>query len=127
MFTKIRRYKYLIVFCVVVAMICTYYTIDPSTTKWSPKCIVYLTTGYKCPSCGVQRQFHHLLHGDFVAAVRQNIFIPFILLSLTLLEIYNIIRQHSHKKIIKICSRQYGLFYLCAYISWGIIRNLFNL
>lgn len=49
-----------------------------------PKCGFFVLTGYKCPGCGIQRALHHLLHGDFFGAFKQNalafLSVPYILL-----------------------------------------------
>ena len=45
---------------------------NPEEYRFFPKCPVYLLTGYKCPGCGSQRAFYHLLHGDIATAFKYN-------------------------------------------------------
>jgi hypothetical protein len=45
---------------------------DPAAHGFYPFCVFYRTTGLLCPGCGSLRAFHHLLHGEWVEAVRYN-------------------------------------------------------
>ncbi|MBI9041428.1 DUF2752 domain-containing protein [Lutibacter sp.] len=50
-----------------------YYTINPSTVNYLPKCPLYITTGLYCPGCGSQRATHHLLNFNFIEVAKQNV------------------------------------------------------
>lgn len=75
-----------IIFVLFVVGVVVFYTVfDPENSSVSfPKCGFYVLTGYKCPGCGTQRALHHLLHGDFIEAFKQNalafISVPYIIL-----------------------------------------------
>ncbi|WP_437920562.1 DUF2752 domain-containing protein [Sphingobacterium sp. LRF_L2] len=77
------------------AFIYVYYTYDPSSHGWFPKCPVKGLTGLDCPGCGSQRAIHALLHGDFMQAFHYNAlvipFIPYIVLGF----LYRSIRNPS--------------------------------
>jgi hypothetical protein len=45
---------------------------DPSASTFYPRCVFKLATGLDCPGCGSTRALYHLLHGDFVTALRFN-------------------------------------------------------
>ncbi len=56
-------------------------------TEKAIPCIFFLTTGFKCPGCGVSRMFISMLKFDFVSAFHYNpvIFILFFAWNLTAL------------------------------------------
>lgn len=41
-----------------------YFLFNPEDSPFFPKCILYATTGIKCPGCGSQRAMHFLFHGE---------------------------------------------------------------
>ena len=45
---------------------------DPNTSAWFPRCILFVTTGLKCPGCGTQRAVHSLCNGDVLQALHHN-------------------------------------------------------
>jgi len=47
---------------------------DPSESRFLPRCVFHSLTGLYCPGCGTTRAFHALVHGDFAAALRDNLF-----------------------------------------------------
>lgn len=50
---------------------------DPSAAgSRFPACVVRTWTGLWCPGCGLTRAGHELLHGDIVAALGYNLFVP---------------------------------------------------
>ena len=55
---------------------------DPAAHGIYPFCVFYRTTGLLCPGCGSLRCLHHLLHGEWVDAVRYN---PLLVASIPLL------------------------------------------
>ena len=52
-----------------------YFFVNPEYSELMPKCVVKQLTGYDCPSCGAQRAFHAVLHGDFIKALSYNPFL----------------------------------------------------
>ncbi len=65
-----KRTIYVILAGIVIAA--GLFLIDPSHQVLAPKCPVWLATGLKCPGCGSQRMFHHLLHGRLGQSFTQN-------------------------------------------------------
>lgn len=53
------------------------YLVDPHDGSAAmPACPTRLVTGMDCPACGGLRAAHDLLHGDPVAALGHNLFLP---------------------------------------------------
>jgi hypothetical protein len=46
---------------------------DPAKSSFYPTCLFHKYTGWNCPGCGSTRAMHALLHGQFGAALRDNI------------------------------------------------------
>ena len=55
---------------------------DPATARGYVPCVFHRVTGLLCPGCGGQRAMHLLLHGEFAAALRSNVFAVAVLLPL---------------------------------------------
>jgi hypothetical protein len=47
-------------------------TVDPNQPGHYPVCPLYRLTGLYCPGCGGLRSAHAFVHGDFLAALRDN-------------------------------------------------------
>ena len=47
-------------------------TVDPNQPGHYPVCPLYRFTGLYCPGCGGLRGAHAFIHGDFLAALRDN-------------------------------------------------------
>lgn len=123
-----KKYKYLtyaIMATILVAVIVyMYYQYDPSYSSLAPKCIVRQLTGYDCPSCGVQRAIHSLLHLDVERAFWLNPFIfvvaPYIvLLILTTLckgKVFCRMRRYVQRRVVVYS-------YIALYFIWWVVRN----
>lgn len=123
-----KKYKYLtyaIMATILVAVIVyMYYQYDPSYSSLAPKCIVRQLTGYDCPSCGIQRAIHSLLHLDVERAFWLNPFVfvvaPYIvLLILTTLckgKVFCRMRRYVQHRVV-IYS------YIALYFIWWVVRN----
>lgn len=123
-----KKYKYLtyaIMATILVAVIVyMYYQYDPSYSSLAPKCIVRQLTGYDCPSCGVQRAIHSLLHLDVERAFWLNPFVfvvaPYIvLLILTTLckgEVFCRMRRYVQHRVVVYS-------YIALYFIWWVVRN----
>ncbi|MEV7977768.1 DUF2752 domain-containing protein [Streptomyces sp. NPDC086519] len=46
--------------------------VDPNQPGHYPVCPLYRLTGLYCPGCGGLRSAHAFIHGDFLAALRDN-------------------------------------------------------
>jgi len=45
---------------------------NPSTHGFYPVCLFHAVTGLNCPGCGMTRALYALLHGNFLAALKDN-------------------------------------------------------
>lgn len=109
----------------IVSAIILYYNVTPEKSEAMPKCTVRQLTGYDCPSCGAQRAFHAVLHGDFSKAIAYN---PFFLLSIPylLLVLYaSILKNKSAKGIKRITHHRYTIYtYIVLFVAWWVVRNI---
>lgn len=127
---KTRSIIIIIATAILAIAVAIYYCVDPENEALAPKCIMFVLTGYQCPSCGIQRFIHHLLHGEFLTAIRYNylliIFLPYVLLSIfsELLFYTNKYRQFARGIMHKIYSAKVLKAYLFIYFSWWILRNI---
>lgn len=48
------------------------FSFNPADGGFFPRCAFHTLSGLNCPGCGGQRALHHLLHGNFAAALRSN-------------------------------------------------------
>ena len=84
-----------------------------------------MLTGYDCPSCGVQRAIHAVLHGDFAKAISYN---PFFVISVPyfLLVLYSTVFKNSFAvKLRGIVCHRYALYgYIVLFFLWWILRNV---
>ena len=55
------------------------FLLDPSTTRFFPRCPFFALTGLKCPGCGTARALHVALHGHFAEALGFNVALPALL------------------------------------------------
>ncbi len=72
------------VLLVLAVLAVIYYRYNPAEYRFFPKCPFHSLTGLNCPGCGSQRAIYSLLHGDFFAAINDNVLlvisIPFLLI-----------------------------------------------
>ena len=98
------------------------YLNDPINSDYTPKCWFKAFTGLSCPGCGFQRCVHAMFHGDFLCAIKFNLFlaigIPIVFVSAAM----ETVRQNKSSLIN--CRAAY--IYLFLYFSWFIVRNVFN-
>jgi hypothetical protein len=48
--------------------------VNPSESRWLPRCAFHSLTGLNCPGCGATRALFHLVHGRILTALRCNAF-----------------------------------------------------
>lgn len=112
----------------IMALLCVYFWFDPvSDGLFFPKCPVYFLTGLYCPSCGSQRAFHALLHGEFLAALRYNYFLVFGVPFFALLIISGIFKSKFARIYDFLFSMKGATIYLTVYLAWFVLRNWLNL
>lgn len=103
-----------------------YFFIDPSESRFLPRCLFHELTGWKCPGCGSQRMLHALLHGNLTEAWRQNAMllcaIP-MLIPMTWLEL----RRKDHPRLYtRLHSTLIIAAIAAAMLLWWLLRNIFN-
>ena len=123
------NYKKVIIIIVVGVLIALatilYFFVNPEASVLMPKCPMKMLTGYDCPSCGVQRAIHAVLHGDFAKAISYN---PFFVISVPyfLLVLYSTVFKNSFAvKLRGIVCHRYALYgYIVLFFLWWILRNI---
>lgn len=108
-----------------VTLIIIYGTFNPES-KFFPKCIFYVVTGWKCPGCGTQRAIHSLLIGDFSAALGYNAMMIFFLPVIAILWVAALVRLRYPRFYNAVNSRPIILATLFIVVGWGILRNIFD-
>lgn len=110
----------------VVGGIVIYTFFDPAQYVWMPKCPFHLLTGWNCPSCGMQRAIHALLHGHFIQAVSYNYFlvacVPYVV-ALLMAEVLKWL-QRGNEFIRAVQHPVIARVYIIMFFLWWIIRNL---
>lgn len=113
-----------VVLLIVVAVF--YFSINPATSKYLPRCVFLVITGYKCPGCGSQRVIHSLLHGNFIDALRYN---AFFVAAIPVIALY-VINDYTRlipKKVGEVITHHYAIAALGAIvILWWVLRNVFG-
>jgi len=97
---------------------------DPAAHGFYPFCVFYRTTGLLCPGCGSLRASHHLLHGEWVEAVRYN---PLLVVSTPLLAWLGLrlARIAFGKKVKPLVIKPKWMWVgLAVLAGFGILRNL---
>jgi Protein of unknown function (DUF2752). len=102
-----------------------FFRFNPSEHSFFPRCVFHSVSGWNCPGCGGQRALHHLLHGNFAAALQHNA----LFVVLLPLAIWSLAQTFWNR-----CfgSPKIGLFkhhlwpwVLCiTVIAFGVLRNL---
>jgi hypothetical protein len=83
-----------------------------------PACPFKLLTGWNCPACGGLRMTHDLLHGDFAAAVVDNVFL---LVGLPTLLGWILLRRHQRRRVL---TAPAITVLAVLSITWTVVRNL---
>lgn len=108
----------------VLGVVLIYFYIDPSSSYLMPKCPFKMLTGLDCPSCGSQRAFHAVLHGQFEAAFLLNPYI-FLVFPYLLLLLYTYLSDSTlAQRISPVIQHRMMLYgYILLYLAWWILRN----
>lgn len=83
-----------------------------------PPCPFKLLTGWNCPACGGLRMTHDLLHGDFGAAIADNVFL---LVGLPSLLVWVLLRRRTQRPVVT--APMVTVVAVLAVI-WTVVRNL---
>ncbi|CAN5532337.1 DUF2752 domain-containing protein [soil metagenome] len=82
-----------------------------------PPCPFHAITGWLCPGCGGLRMTHDLLHGQFGAAIVDNVFL---LVGLPLLAAWVLVRRRSGQRV---WTTTVGAVIVLAVLTWTVVRN----
>jgi hypothetical protein len=92
---------------------------DPHSPDFGfPTCPFKALTGWNCPGCGGLRMTHDVLHGDFGAAVVDNVFL---LVGLPMLAMWLLVRWRRGDKLMPIPAI---VVIAIVAITWTVVRNL---
>ncbi len=103
-----------------------YFSVNPSTSKYMPRCVFLTFTGYKCAGCGCQRAIHSLLHGNFIDALRFNAFFVAVLpvIALYLLNDYT---KLIPAKVGETITHHYTIAAIgVVVVLWWVMRNVLD-
>lgn len=108
-------------------LVATYFSCDPNVSRFFPRCLFKLVTGYSCPGCGIQRALHALLHGDVVGAWHYN---RFLIVSVPLMAIYGFADKFrtSHPKLYSSLNSPFliGAIFVMT-VTWWVVRNIYGI
>ncbi len=117
--------KCIMVICSLLLLVLIYFSIDPATSIFVPKCLFHYLTGLDCPACGVQRATHSLLHGDIVTALRYNYFlaisVPY-LVAVVVTTFGNGRRVQAARRYVQ--HPIVVMIFLALTIVWWLVRNI---
>ena len=92
---------------------------DPHRSDFAfPVCPFKALTGWNCPACGGLRMTHDVLHGDFAAAVVDNVFL---LVGMPMLAIWLLVRWRRGQSLMPMPA---VVVIAVAAITWTVVRNL---
>jgi hypothetical protein len=122
--TERHRTIGVVVFLIVAGIV--FYCFNPYNYSF-PRCPVNYTTGLKCMGCGSQRAIHFILHGQLVAACRENLLvvlsIPYLLFSIF---VYSRVQKNQFLLLRKtLYGRKAIIIILAIIIMFTIVRNSF--
>jgi hypothetical protein len=93
--------------------------IDPHKPgSFFPVCPFRLLTGWNCPGCGGLRMIHDVLHGDFAAAITDNVVL---LTGAPLLAGWMMLRRRARKPPVTLPA---AATVVIALLAWTVVRNL---
>jgi len=105
-----------VVVLLAIGIITALYLLDPSETRYFPRCPLFALTGLKCPGCGTSRALHAAFHGHFSEALRFNAALPILLALLA----YGLIFPRRAQR------PAFTWFVFAFVITWGVVRNIFR-
>lgn len=124
--SKSRAVKITLVVVLLLVVVAIYISVNPATSKYFPKCLLYSLTGYKCPGCGSQRAIHSILNGNFIEAIKYN---AFLMVAIPLIVFYLL---HEYTNIIpervgNVMANPITIILIgVVIVAWWILRNVFD-
>ena len=91
---------------------------DPHRPGFFPACPFKTLTGFECPGCGGLRMTHDVLHGDFGAAVMDNVFL---LVGLPSLVVWLAVRRRRGRRLMPPAAI---ITVVVAVVAWTVVRNI---
>lgn len=107
-----------------VALLVFYATVDPSTSRYVPRCLFHALTGLECPGCGSQRALHALLMGDFRGAWHYNALVVAGIIPVMLYLYAELTRLRHPRLYASLNSMPAIIIAGIVIVGWGIGRNL---
>lgn len=102
-----------------------FFRFNPTEYRFFPRCVFHAVSGWDCPGCGGQRALHHLLHGQFDAALRANALFIFMLPVAGWFLGCRLGQQLTGRKPPTLFAHHRWPWLLCGLvITFGIVRNL---
>lgn len=116
----------LVVLATLIAFGFFYYYNGEHSMQNLPPCLIYTLTGFKCPSCGLQRAVLNMVHGNFTEAIKQNALAVFLIvlgfiIFIKSLFTYVIGGKFEFPRI----KNSHAYFLLITIIAYTILRNTF--
>ncbi len=106
-----------------------YFNYNPADSRFFPQCFIKTLTGWSCPSCGVQRAFHSLLHGNWREALSYNYFfvfsIPYAILICTAYGLRKVNKAVHVSDMFE--HRSLAMIYVLCFFVWFIVRNILDI
>src|ERR1700758_5585919 len=90
----------------------------PRPGSFFPLCPFRLLTGLNCPGCGALRMTHDVLHGDLVAAIKDNVLL---LVGIPLLVGWVLLRRRRGKSPMTLPAT---VTVVITLLAWTVVRNL---
>lgn len=104
------------------------YLFNPEGVVWFPKCPFRLLTGLNCPSCGIQRALHQLLHLHPREAFMLNPFLAVALPYAALLLLVWLVPSTRIESLRRFAYHRATVWtFLAAMLTWWVVRNVVNL
>jgi hypothetical protein len=100
------------------------YVFDPEKTNIFIKCMFFSYTGYYCPSCGLTRALHKLLHFEVLNAIRYNVFSILVVIIFVWINYYFVnclILKRKCEMEIKL-----GINFLKGFVAFTVLYTIFR-
>ncbi|MFD0932933.1 DUF2752 domain-containing protein [Psychroflexus salinarum] len=110
---------------VILALGIFYYTVNPTTFAFTPKCPFHLFTGYHCPGCGTQRALHDILHGNIWTGLQHNFLILLAVLIIAYKFYVSYINSTNSKPTKNLLHHNAAPWLILAFVlGFWILRNI---
>ncbi len=97
---------------------------NPNTHAFYPICLFHKFTGLNCPGCGMTRALFALLHGNFLAALKDN---ALFVLTLVMLAVWSgrfvFLKMRNQPAKLNVTSKVLWSFLILA-VVFAVLRNL---